>query len=230
MIKVVFVNVDWEVLIGFYLIGGICYIDFKKSFIYGCRGIFGLNIGGVIVVLIVVFDGLKGIFFGDCVDWCGVIQYCWLEQLMIYVQVFIGFKSGGVNLCFFFFVQVLFFGLEKLIVYEVGFKSDLFDCWLWLNVSGFVNKYDDILVIVVSCLLFGVVVMLCVLLFNVGKVMVWGGEVELMFCLVKGFVIDVLFVYFYFKYMLILVVVVSLGIGCEDKGQYILFWQWSIGV
>lgn len=227
--KAVFANADWEVLDGLHLVGGIRYTDLKKSFIYGRKGIPGSRTGGATPPAIAPIDGLVGTFSGDRVDWRGVVQYRWSDQLMTYAQVSTGFKGGGVNPRVFFPAQALPFGPEKLVAYEAGFKSDLLDRRVRLNVSGFINKYDDILVSVSSCPLPGAPATPCALPLNAGKADVRGAEAELSLRPVDGFTIDASLAYLHFKYTSISAAAATSGIGREDKGQYIAPWQWSIG-
>jgi iron complex outermembrane receptor protein len=227
--KALFANADWEVIAGLHLIGGVRYTDLKKSFIYGRAGIPGSTSGGAIPPAIAPINGLVGTFKGDRIDWRGVIQYRWSDQLMTYAQVSTGFKGGGVNPRPFFPAQALPFGPEKLVAYEAGFKSDLLDRKMRLNVSGFVNKYDDILVTVASCPLPGAPASPCALPLNAGKATVKGGEAELLLRPVRGFVIDATLAYLHFEYTSISEAAATSGIGLEDKGQYISPWQWSVG-
>jgi iron complex outermembrane receptor protein len=162
------------------------------------------------------------------VDWRGVLQYRWSDQLMTYAQVSTGFKGGGVNPRPFFPSQALAFGPEKLVAYEAGFKSDLFGRMMRLNVSAFINKYDDILVTVSSCPQTGNAAP-CALPLNAGKATVKGGEAELSLRPARGFQIDASLAYLNFKYTEISASAASSGIGLEDEGQYISPWQWSIG-
>lgn len=225
--KAVFANGDWEILTGLHVIGGIRYTDITKSFIYGRKGIPGSSIGGATPPSIASLDGLVGTFKGDRVDWRGVLQYRWSDQIMTYVQVSTGFKSGGVNPRPFNPLQAIPFGPETLTAYEAGFKSDLFDRRLRLNVSGFINKYNDILVTVATCPTgLGAP---CALPLNAGKADVKGAEAEMTLRPVDGFIIDASLAYLAFKYTSISAIAASSGIGREDKGQYISPWQWSVG-
>ncbi|MEO6359556.1 MAG: TonB-dependent receptor [Sphingomicrobium sp.] len=227
--KAAFVNADWEALARLHLIVGVRYTDLKKSFIYGRKGIPGSATGGATPPAIASLDGLVGTFSGDRVDWRGAVQYRWSDQLMTYAQASTGFKGGGVNPRPFFPAQALPFGPEKLIAYEGGFKSDFLDHKVRLNVSGFINKYEDILVSVASCPLPGVPATPCALPLNAGKADVKGGEAELTLRPVAGLSIDASLSYLDFKYTSISAAAATSGIGREDKGQYISPWQWSLG-
>jgi iron complex outermembrane receptor protein len=200
-----------------------------KSFIYGRKGIPGSSSGGATPPAVASLDGLVGKFSGNRVDWRGVVQYRWSDQLMTYVQVSTGFKGGGVNPRPFFPAQALPFGPEKLTAYEAGFKSDFLDRKVRLNVSTFLNKYNDILVTVSSCPLPGVPAAPCALPLNAGKADVKGGEAELTLHPATGFTIDASLAYLNFKYKSVSAAAATSGIGREDKGQYISPWQWSVG-
>lgn len=226
--KAVFANGDWELVPNLHVVGGIRYTDMTKTFIFGRKGIPGSATGGATPPSLASLDGLEGKFAGDRVDWRGVLQYRWSDELMTYAQVSTGFKGGGVNPRPFFPSQALAFGPEKLVAYEGGFKSDLFDRKVRLNVSGFINKYDDILVSVTSCPQTGNAAP-CALPLNAGKATVKGGEAELALRPARGFQVDASLAYLNFKYTAISASAASSGIGLEDDGQYIAPWQWSIG-
>jgi len=227
--KAVFANGDWEPIKNLHLVGGIRYTDMTKSFIYGRKGIPGSSTGGATPPSIASLDGLVGTFKGNRVDWRAVLQYRWSDEIMTYAQVSTGFKSGGVNPRPFFPAQALAFGPETLTAYEAGFKSDLFDRHVRLNVSTFLNKYNDILVTVASCPLPGVPAAPCALPLNAGKADVKGAEAELNLRPVEGLTIDASLAYLYFKYTSISAAAATSGIGVEDRGQYISPWQWSLG-
>lgn len=226
--KAVFANADWELVHNLHVIGGLRYTDMTKTFIFGRKGIPGSSTGGATPASLASLDGLEGTYSGDRVDWRGVLQYRWSDQLMTYAQVSTGFKGGGVNPRPFFPSQALPFGPEKLVAYEAGFKSDLFGRMMRLNVSAFINKYDDILVTVSSCPQTGNAAP-CALPLNAGKATVKGGEAELSLRPTRGFQIDASLAYLNFKYTEISASAASSGIGLEDEGQYISPWQWSIG-
>ena len=226
--KAVFANVDWEALTDLHLVGGIRYTDMTKRFIYGRKGIPGSSIGGATPPSLASLDGLVSTFTGDRIDWRGAVQYRWSDQLMTYAQVSTGFRSGGANPRPFFPSQALPFGPEKLTAHEVGFKSDLFDDRVRLNVSAFLNKYTDILVTVSSCPQTGNPAP-CALPLNAGEADVKGGEAELTLRPLDRLQMDVSLAYLDFKYTSISATGASSGIGLEDDGPYISPWQWSVG-
>jgi iron complex outermembrane receptor protein len=226
--KAVFANVDWQVVPGLDLIGGIRYSDVSKSFIYGRFGIPGVN-GGNPPASIAPLNGVVSTFSGDRFDYRGVIQYRFSPQFMAYAQYSTGFKSGGANARPFFPAQALPHNPETLDAYEVGFKSDLFDNHLRVNVAGFWNAYNDILVTVASCPLPGVPSAPCALPINAGTARVRGAELELSARPIEGMLIDASLAYLDFDYRSLSAAAVSSGITLAMDGPYIQRWQWSIG-
>ena len=79
------------------------------------------------------------------------IQYKWTPDVMTYVSAAKGYKGGGFNdtlqsRCFRSPLPDCGLGeykAENLWTYEVGFRSDLFDRRVRLNVTAFLTKYKD---------------------------------------------------------------------------------------
>lgn len=90
-------------------------------------------------------NGTTGTYSGSHMDYRAGVQYQWTDQVMTYAQWSTGFRGGGVNPRPFIPQQEVPFGPESLHATEVGLKSDLLDHHLRLNVSGFFNQYDNIL-------------------------------------------------------------------------------------
>jgi len=125
------------------LTGGIRYTDDSKSYLFVRRNPFQQDLpaytaGGKI-------DGVEGHYNGDRVDYRVNVDYRWSDELLTYAQVSTGYKGGGVNPRPYVAEQAVPFGPEKVITYEAGFKSDLFDRMLRLNGAAFINKYSDII-------------------------------------------------------------------------------------
>ncbi|MBZ9648373.1 TonB-dependent receptor [Sphingobium sp. 3R8] len=89
-------------------------------------------------------DGLTSKFRGNSSDYRATLDYRWSNAFMTYATFSTGFRGGGINPRPFVPSQVQAFGPERLQNYEIGFKSDLFDRKLTLNVSAFFDKYKDI--------------------------------------------------------------------------------------
>ncbi len=227
--KALFANVELAATDRLTLIGGVRYSDSHKEFRYGRKGVPGSSTGGATPAALAPLDGQVGEYDGTRYDYRGVVQYRWTDSFMTYAQISTGFKGGGVNPRPFFPAQALAHDPETLTAYEVGFKSDFLDRRGRLNVSGFWNKYNDILVTVSSCPLPGAPPAPCALPLNAGKAEVRGFEAELSLEPVRGFLIDASLAYLEFEYKSILAAAANSGIGLEDDGQYIMPWQWSIG-
>ena len=226
-----FFNVDVAATDRLNLIFGLRYSDQEKSFRYGRFGVPGSASGGATPPQVAGLNGLVGTFEGERVDYRAAVQYRWSEALMTYAQFSTGFKGGGINPRPFFVTQALPHEPETLEAYEIGFKSDLFDRAVRLNVAGFWNNYSDILVTVASCPLPGPFPPApCALPLNAGEADVRGFEAELTARPTEGLLIDASLSYLDFDYQSILPQAASSGIGLEDDGQYIQTWQWSLGV
>ena len=71
------------------------------------------------------------------------LDYRWSDALFTYATVSKGFKSGGYNVPT-VTLPLTAFNPESVWNYEAGFKSDLFDRHLRLNVAAFYMDYSDI--------------------------------------------------------------------------------------
>lgn len=227
--KAVFANAELSPIPSLTLLGGLRYTNQKKDFIYGRAGVPGSSTGGAVPPSLAALNGLVGSFSGDRVDYRLGAQYRFNDSIMAYGQFSTGFKGGGINPRPFFPAQALPHNPETLNAYEIGFKSDFLDRKVRLNVSGFINKYNDILVSVSSCPLTGAPAAPCALPLNAGTADVKGAEAELTLHPVQGLSIDASLAYLSFKYTSISALAASAGIGLEDKGVYVSPWQWNIG-
>ncbi|MCW2381101.1 iron complex outermembrane receptor protein [Sphingobium sp. B2D3B] len=222
-----FANAELHLTEKLTLIGGLRYTDITKSFQYARKGNPGNIYGGNAPPSLAPLDGLVRTFKGDRLDYRGVIQYRWTPDFMTYAQIATGFKSGGANPRPFFPAQALTHDPETLTAYEVGFKSDLFDRLLRLNVSGFLNKYNDILVSVSTCPT--VPAAPCALPLNAGKADVKGFEVEATLRPVRGLLIDASLGYLDFDYKSISAIGQSAGITLDMDAPFVQEWRWSVG-
>jgi len=115
--------------------------------------------------------------------WDGVspmanVAFQWTDGLMTYFRVARGFKGGGFNGTATFkpVFDTNAFGPEKLLQYELGFKSQWLDNRLRLNADGFFSDYKDLQVSVFrASQAYGSLS----LIENAGKAEIWGSEVEL---------------------------------------------------
>jgi len=226
----VFLNADWALTDALHLIGGVRYTDASKTYIYGRLGIPGSTFGGLADPRVRALDGQSNTSASDHWDFRAVVQYRWSDALMTYAQYSTGFKIGGVNPRAFFPVQALPFGPETLAAYEVGAKSDLFDGALRLNLSAFLNKYNDIIITVSSCPLPGAPPAPCALPVNAGKADVKGFELEGSLQPVRGLRIDGSLAYLDFEYTSLSAGAISSGVQLPMRGPYTPKWQSSAGI
>jgi len=75
------------------------------------------------------------------IDWQGTASYQWTDDIMSYVRVATGYKSGGFNPRS---GTPAPFDEETLLSYELGAKTEFFDDRLQLNGAVFYSDYDDI--------------------------------------------------------------------------------------
>ena len=119
---------------------------------------------------------LSNTFEGDHFDYRATVDYRFGERLMSYATVATGFKGGGVNPRPFNGAQVVPFGIEELLSFELGLKSDLLRRRLRLNGALFSNRYSDMQLTPTSCpdLSPGP----CAAPRNLGDADIWGAELE----------------------------------------------------
>ncbi|NML07458.1 TonB-dependent receptor [Sphingomonas sp. G-3-2-10] len=228
--RAVFANAEWAIVPGLDVVGGIRYTSASKTVTYGRRGIPGSIFGGLPDPRIRALDGVVGEHKSDNWDFRGALQYRWSPEVMTYAQVSTGFKIGGVNPRAFFPQQALPFGPEKLTAYEIGVKTDLFDRRVRFNLSGFYNKYRDILIVVSSCPLPGVPAAPCALPVNAGRATVQGLEAETTVKLAKGLTFDGSVAYLDFDYTSLSAAAIASGVTPSMRGPFTPEWQYSAGV
>lgn len=77
----------------------------------------------------------------DRINWLANIAYDWTDDIMTYARASTGYKAGGFNARA---ADDNGFDPEDITSYEIGFKSDLFDRRLRLNLAAFHAIYDDL--------------------------------------------------------------------------------------
>ncbi len=219
-----FGNADWEVIDGLNLIAGGRFTMQDKTFLYGRTNVAGVDTPFQVASL----DGTEGEFEGDRVDWRGAVQYRWIPELMTYVQVATGFRSGGVNPRPFFEDQALPHDPETLTGYEIGAKTDWLDNRLRVNVSGFFNQYDDILMSVRECPAPSTPTP-CIMPINAGEAYVMGGEFETVIYPVERLGFDGTVSYLYFEYQSISQAAQDAGVTLDMTAPFAPEWQASVG-
>jgi iron complex outermembrane receptor protein len=169
-----------------------------------------------------VLDGTTGTYSGSHVDYRLGFEYQWTETLMTYAEWSTGFRGGGVNPRPFVKQEEVPFGTEKLSAYEIGLKTDLLDNHLRLNVSGFYNKYRDILLVNTAPLNIGGVVTQNSTPVNVGAADIKGAEVEAVVRPVAAFQIDASASYLNFNFTSINQSAATIpGVSLETQDPYV---------
>ena len=161
-------------------------------------------------------------FKGDRFDWRIAADYRFSDAVMAYAQVATGYRSGGMNPRPFNIGQIKSFQPEVLTSYEAGIKTDLFDRALRLNLSGFINKYDDIILTLSAC-----PTAPCLQPNNVGKADVKGFEIETTIRPVENFTIDGALSYLDFQYKKI---TGPTAVTLDMVTPYTPKWKWSFGM
>lgn len=220
-----FGNVDWEVIKGLDLIGGARYTWQEKTFMYGRENIEGIALPDSLLKI----AGDKVTYDGDHVDFRGAVQYRWIPQLMTYAQVSTGFKGGGVNPRPYEKDQETRHNPETLIAYELGAKTDWLDRRIRLNVAGFWNVYDDILMSIKNCPMSSAPIP-CFMPINAGDAWIRGGELEAAVYPVRELGIEGTLAYVNFEYQSISETGELSDITKDMDGPYVPEWQASFGV
>ena len=181
-------------------------------------------------------------------DYSVSVDYRFSPAIMAYARWATGFRSGGINPRPFAANQVVPFGAESLNSYEAGFKSDLLDRRVRFNATGFLSKYNNIVLSTfqpyvnpdlpictdvnsVSCIYNppqgtfpGVVPV------NGGKATLYGAEFETEVHPVGGLMIDGTLSYIHFKLDDIPPAAVTGGYTPNSKLPFTPSWKASVGV
>jgi iron complex outermembrane receptor protein len=211
--KAAFGTLIWDVTDALALTGGVRYSKDEKSYTYyrynldgqtinpfvdpvgavygiGYSGPDTLNAipgsgGGTVTAL----SGRTATFKGSRTDYHFSADYRFNPAVMAYASVGTGYKSGGVGPRPFNAAQARAFGPEKLISYELGLKTDLFDKKLRFNTAIFYNDFTDAQLVLLTCPQYGGPGP-CALPQNAGDATVKGVEAEIFALPVAGLQID----------------------------------------
>jgi iron complex outermembrane receptor protein len=201
--KAAFVHISWKPVERLTLTGGLRYTDDHKAYDFGRTALGGgpLPASSNVAKL----NGVVGVYDGPLSsnwDYRANAEYQIASHIMVYGQVSTGFKGGGINPRPFNASQALPFGPEKLTTYEIGWKSDLFDRHVRLNLAAFYSKYKDIQLSLSNCVsIVGPTNGFpCNLIVNSGDADVKGFEAETTIHPVRGMTIDGSVSYIDFKY------------------------------
>lgn len=123
--------------------GGIRYTDDQKTYTFS-----RINPDtGLPADIVGVLEGQSKTYAGDSLDYRLGADYRFSDAFMAYANFSTGYKGGGINPRPFIPSQLVPFEPERVNAYEIGFKSDLADGRVRLNVAAFLNKYRDIILI-----------------------------------------------------------------------------------
>jgi iron complex outermembrane receptor protein len=137
-------------------------------------------------------NGLTSTYSGSRFDYRASVDYRVSDELLVYATTSTGFKGGGISPRPFNAGQAVPFGEEELVAYEIGAKTDLFDNRVRFNVAGYINKYKDAQLTLLSCPQFGGPGP-CALPQNAGDATIKGFEAELQAEPIDGFDINASF-------------------------------------
>ena len=223
--KAAFAHAVWHVTDKLNLTGGVRYSDEDKSYTY-----YRFNPGTTTNHPILGgLSGVTGVFEGTRWDYRLNANYQWTSTFMTYFETSTGYKGGGINPRPFNAGQVIPFNPETLTAYELGFKSNLFDRRMRLNVSTFYNKYKDIQFGTRICQVTNpsFATTPCAQIQNAGNATVKGAEVETEIHPIPGMTIDGSLSYLDFKYAYINPLVSGITTSSTPAG--VGKWKWSVG-
>lgn len=206
----------------FNVTGGIRYTDDFKSYTF-------LRLapdGGPTNSFLAPVNGVSSTFKGKRWDYRVAADYRFSPELLVYAQFATGFKGGGVSPRPLLPGQELPYDPETVNSYEAGFKSDLFDRRLRLNISGFYQKFDNIQLQLGQCPNISGPGAPCALTANAGKARIQGAEAEIDFRPVDGLSINASGSIVDFKFT---ETDPDSGVLLTDKAPYISKYKFSIG-
>ena len=131
--------------------GGLRYTHDSKVYTFHRYALDGVTPNAFLGAL----DGVSAKFAGNRVDYRLAANYRFSPEVSGYASVATGYKAGGVGPRPFNPDQAVAFGPEKVINYEVGLKTDLFDRKLRLNTDVFYMDFKDAQLTLLSCPQFG---------------------------------------------------------------------------
>ncbi len=231
--KALFAHLSWRPIEPLTLTAGVRYTDEHKDYTYTRLDLNGTRDanGNSTLPILGQLDGVTGVYDGapsDRFDYRLNAQYEITPDISVYGQWSTGFKGGGINPRPFNAEQVKPFNPETLSSYELGFKSDLFDRRMRLNIAAFYSEYEDIQLALNNCTgVLGIVAGVpCALPFNAGDAEVKGVEVETSIRPVPGFIIDGSVSYTDFEYTRL---APNTGLSLSMVSPNTPKWKWSLG-
>lgn len=224
----------------FDLTGGVRYTHDKRTYAFARS-----DPDGGPAFLVGIIDGQTNAYNANRVDYRANASYRFNDQLMAYAQFSTGFKSGGANPRPVFPNQVVNSGPETLNAFEVGFKSDLLDRKVRLNVAAFHNDYKGIQISTATPYFnprlpvqpdpfqpnFNPVggTAPAFVIQNAGTGRTKGIEIEATITPAEGLTLEGSVSYLDFKYRKLIPQAIASGLRPEFKTPYTPKWKWSAG-
>ena len=255
-----FANASWRVTDKLEFNAGIRYSEEEKTFRFfrgGRPGVTGTAPGpggppsnppyfpctvdgvdyGIVHVGFCPLNGFEGEYSGSNVDYRGVVQYQWTDDIMTYASIATGSKGGGVNPTPYTRAQAYPFDSEHLTAYEIGVKTSLFDRRMRLNVSAYLNKYSDFIANVFSRVAAAPNpncpiepdALTCGFYVNAGEAEIKGVEAELFLEPIDGLLIDASAAFLDFKYTYLQPLALAAGLTYDMRLPYAADQQFSLG-
>jgi iron complex outermembrane receptor protein len=196
--KAGFAHLAWHVTDNLTLSGGVRYSQEFKGYTHHRHNPDGTDViggppGSQFNWRLAGIEGLTAEFEDDRTDWRLAASYNLGDSSMVYGSASTGYKGGGVNPRPFFPDQLKTFDSEELTSYELGWKSDLFNNTLRLNVAAFFTEYENIQLVLKQCenpFAPGGIGPPCLKPANVGDAEIQGIEVEATWYLTDQFLVD----------------------------------------
>lgn len=188
--------------------------------------------------IVTALSGRTANYDGDRFDFRASVDYRFSDAVLAYATIASGFKGGGVVPRPFTAAQAAPFGVEEVLTYEAGIKTDLFDRRVRFNVAAFYNDFTDQQLTLSNCpALDPVNPVPCAAPQNAGDSRQWGLEFELYAEPVDGFLIDAAASYLDQKFKCVNPAVVGQASGpCTSDPAVIGLlneplggWKWSWG-
>mgnify|MGYP005853071839 CR=1 FL=1 len=189
--------------------------------------------------IVTALSGRTANYDGDRFDFRASVDYRFSDAVLAYATIASGFKGGGVVPRPFTAAQAAPFGVEEVLTYEAGIKTDLFDRRARFNVAAFYNDFTDQQLTLSNCpALDPVAPVPCAAPQNAGDSKQWGLEFELYAEPVDGLLIDAAASYLNQEFKCVNPAVVGLASGpCTNDPTVISRlneplggWKWSWGV
>ncbi len=183
-------------------------------------------------------SGRTANYDGDRFDYRVSLDYRFSDALLAYATIASGFKGGGVVPRPFTALQAAPFGVEEVLTYELGVKTDLFDDRVRFNVTAFYNEFTDQQLTLLSCPgLDPAAPSPCAAPQNAGDSTQMGLEFELFAEPVDGFLIDAAASWLDQEFDCVNPAVVGLANGACSSDPAVVGrladplhgWKWSVG-